>query len=68
MCVGVLLRNAREFGDEVEFSRQSTIRHWGMLKFSKDADGTYKPDIYDIVRLREHAADMTRRWREQRVL
>lgn len=68
MCVGVLLRNAREFEAEVEFSRQSTIRHWGMLKFSKNADGTYKPDTYDIVRLREHAANLARRWREQRVL
>ena len=57
MCVGVLLRNAREFEAEVEFSRQSTIRHWGMLKFSKDADGTYKPDMCDVGRLREHAAE-----------
>ena len=66
MCVGVLLRNAREFEAEVEFSRQSTIRHWRMLKFSKGADGTYKPDMWDVGRLREHAADLTRRWQEQR--
>ena len=68
MCVGVLLRNAREFEAEVEFSRQSTIRHWGMLKFSKNSDGSYRPDTYDVVRLREHAANLARRWREQRVL
>jgi hypothetical protein len=66
MCVGVLLRNAHEFEAEVEFSRRSTIRHWGMLKFNKGADGAYKPDMYDVGRLREHAVNLTRRWRERR--
>lgn len=67
MRIAVLLRNADQFKAEAGFSRESRVRHWGMLKFSKDADGTYKPDAYDVELLREYTANLARRWPEQRV-
>jgi hypothetical protein len=58
MRIAVLLRNAEEFGAEVGFSRLSRVRHGGMLKFRKETDGTYKPDAYDVERLREIMAEL----------
>ena len=66
MRIAVLLRNAEEFGAEVGFSRLSRVRHWGMLKFHKETDGTYKPDAYDVERLREYAVELARRPHELR--
>ena len=64
MRVAVLIRNADEFGPETEFSRESWLRHWGMLKIRKNADGTYEPDRFGVVRLRTGAANLARRWPE----
>jgi hypothetical protein len=37
-----------------------------MLKFHKETDGTYKPDAYDVERLREYAVELARRPHELR--
>jgi hypothetical protein len=60
MRVAVLLRNADQF-PHLEFSRESRIRDWKLLRILKDADGTYRPDMANVERLREHAADLARR-------
>ena len=65
MRIAVLLRNANLF-PALEFSRNSRVRDWQLLRIFKNADGTYKPDAANLERLREYAADLARRRSELR--
>ena len=60
MRVAVLLRNASLF-PALEFSRNSRVRGWQLLRIFKNADGSYRPDTANVERLREHAVDLVRR-------
>jgi hypothetical protein len=64
MRVAVLLRNASLF-PALEFSRNSRVRSWQLLRIFKNADGTYQPDAANVERLREYATDLARRRPEQ---
>jgi hypothetical protein len=66
MRIAVLLRNANLF-PALEFSRNSRVRDWQLLRIFKGADGTYKPDEANLERLREYAVDLARRRPELRV-
>jgi hypothetical protein len=65
MRIAVLLRNASLF-PALEFSRNSRIRDWQLLRIFKDSNGTYRPDTANLERLREYAADLARRAPELR--
>jgi hypothetical protein len=65
MRVAVLLRNADLF-PALEFSRNSRVRSWQLLRMFKRPNGTYEPDPANVARLREYAADLARRQPEQR--
>ena len=65
MRIAVLLRNANLF-PALEFSRNSRVRDWQLLRIFKGADGTYKPDEANLERLREYAVDLARRRPELR--
>ena len=65
MRIAVLLRNANLF-PALEFSRNSRVRDWQLLRIFKNADGTYRPDAANLERLREYAADLARRRPELR--
>jgi hypothetical protein len=60
MRIAVLLRNANLF-PALEFSRNSRVRDWQLLRIFKNSDGTYKPDTANLERLRDYAADLARR-------
>ncbi len=65
MRIAVLLRNANLF-PALEFSRNSRVRDWQLLRIFKNSDGTYKPDAANLERLREYASDLARRQPESR--
>ena len=65
MRIAVLLRNANLF-PALEFSRNSRVRDWQLLRIFKKPDGAYRPDEANLERLREYAADLARRRSELR--
>ena len=65
MRIAVLLRNASLF-PALEFSRNSRVRDWQLLRIFKDSNGTYRPDTANLERLREYASELARRAPELR--
>jgi hypothetical protein len=55
MRIAVLLRNARCF-PSLEFSRNSRIPDWQLLRIFNDGNGTYRADPDCLDNLRNHAA------------
>jgi hypothetical protein len=50
----------------LEFSRNSRVRDWQLLRIFKDSNGTYRPDTANLERLREYASELARRAPELR--
>ncbi len=65
MRVAVLLRNWKLF-PALEFSRNSRVSKWQLLRIIKQKDGKFAPDGANVERLREHAAELLQRQSEHR--